>query len=399
MKSIFPFLFLSILSLTFLHCSRKSPAAADYFERYFHYQEAINREIPEEEVRSIIYGSPESEEHLYQKDDSYFLSLRLTGNGNHFQKELSGTQYPINSQSQYSVFVEAKKAEFRTKNTYKVKRKVEMISPEVSVFDIFPIIEDSVANLRKIDLSHLEKNSELQKFLCSNFECAIKREEGTGTLFFSYTLSERMKDRFPNSYKKFAKRLDQAAFRFQLFQPGSFSKGWEFYNEGRKIVLGIPISPPGYWSRPKTLHLRSYFFLNILGLKIDIRGLGYTFQFSRSGNTDIVSGEFTKLPETQISGRFLSVFPISMVNMFVPEDMDQYAEDSFELLVKGSDGKGGNSFQTRTIRNGNKTKVILTSDSEIFRDRFLPFKSKDKDDDPAFFLELEKALVADLRGK
>ncbi|PJZ66913.1 hypothetical protein CH371_02135 [Leptospira wolffii] len=391
--TLFPFL------LLILQCTTHHPAAADYFEKYFTYQEVIQNEVEDEDIRSIIYGNPESdgEDNFHEKDGKLLLSLRLFENGGKFGNEISGSPFALTPFSPYTVSVEAKKNEFRKKNTYKIKRTVEMISPEVSVFDVFPVMDESVSKLRKADLSQVQKFSEVQKFLCENFDCSISKEEGI--LFLRYTLSERMRERFPQTYKKLSKRLDQVAFRFQIFQPGGFSKGIEVYNEKRTIILGIPDFAAGHWSHPKSIHIRSYFYVSILGLKVDIRGLGYTFRFSRSGNTDIVSGEFTKIPETNIGGRFLSVFPPGMVNFFIPEDMNQYADDSFELMVKGSEADGGNRFQTKTIRNGNKTKVILTSESEIFRDRFLPFKSKDRDDEPGFFSSLGKALIRDLRGK
>ncbi|GBF39725.1 LIC10025 family lipoprotein [Leptospira johnsonii] len=389
-----------LLLLPFIgNCVRKNPHAADYFERYFKYQDFIQTEFKDDPIRGILYGNPEadSEEKFYKKDGYLSLSFRLSENGGRFRKELSNSPLSVFPESPYSIFVKAEPAEFYTKPIYKVTRTVEMLSPEVSVFDIFPMIEDTVEHLRGSEANQVLEHSSLQKFLCHQFDCEIKKEDGE--VFLMYTLSERMKEQFPISYKKWNKRLGQVSFRFQLFQPGGFTKGWEFYNEGKKLILGIPNSPKGYWSSPKTLYLRTYLFINIFGLKIDIRGLGYTLKFNRSGNTDTVSGYFSKIPETTIGGRFLSIFPPGAVNFFIPGNMEEYFEGSFKLLVEGSDGKGGTRVETKTKRNGNKTKVLLTAESEIFRDRFLPFKSSDEDDEPAFFPELGKNIVLDLRGK
>ncbi|WP_246048781.1 LIC10025 family lipoprotein [Leptospira sarikeiensis] len=390
-----------LLLLTFpliTDCVRKNPQAADYFEKYFKYQNFIQTEFKDDPVRNILYGNPErdGEEKFYKKDDNYTLAFRLSEEGNRYKKELSDSPYPVFPESPYSIFIKAEPTEFYTKPIYKITRTVEMISPEISVFDVFPMIEETVEYLRKSESSKVEESSHLQKFLCHQFDCELRKEGNS--IFLTYTISERMKEQFPIAYKKWTKRLNQVAFRFQLFQPGGFDKGWEFYNEGHKLILGIPNSPKGYWSSPKTLYLRTYLFINIYGLKIDIRGLGYTLKFSRTGNTDTVSGYYSKIPETTIGGRFLSIFPPGAVNFFIPGNMEEYAEGSFKLLVEGSDGKGGTRFETRTKRNGNKTKVLLTSHSEIFRDRFLPFKSSDEDDEPAFFPELGKSIIKDLRG-
>lgn len=400
-KKNFPFYIPLLLILPLIvNCVEKNEAAAEYFERYFKYQDFIQTEFKDDPVRGILYGNPETdaEEKFYKKDGYFALSFRLNDIGRSgFKKELSDAPFQIFPQSPYSIFVKAEPAEFYKKPTYKVTRTVEMFSPEVSVFDIFPMIEETVEHLRNSETNQILEHSPLQKFLCRQFDCEIKKENGE--IFLMYTLSERMKEQFPISYKKWNKRLGQVSFRFQLFQPGGFTKGWEFYNEGKKLILGIPDSPKGYWSSPRTLYLRTYLFLNIYGLKIDIRGLGYTLKFSRSGNTDTVTGYYNKIPETTIGGRFLSIFPPGAVNFFIPGNMDEYFDGSFKLLVEGSDGKGGTRFATKTKRNGNKTRVLLTAESEIFRDRFLPFKSSDEDDEPGFFSELGKNIVLDLRGK
>ncbi|PJZ27134.1 hypothetical protein CH352_08520 [Leptospira hartskeerlii] len=399
-KKIFSSYLSLLLILPFVgNCVRKNSHVADYFERYFKYQDYIQTELKDDTIRGILYGNPEadSEEKFYKKDGYLALSFRLSESGDRFRKELSDSPLSVFPESPYSIFVKAEPAEFYTKPIYKITRTVEMISPEVSVYDVFPMIEETIEHLRRSEHNQVLEHSSLQKFLCHQFDCEIKNDHGE--LFLTYTLSERMREQFPIAYKKWNKRLGQVSFRFQLFQPGGFTKGWEFYNEGKKIILGIPNSPKGYWASPKALHLRTYMFINVFGLKVDVRGLGYTLKFSRSGNTDTVVGYYNKIPETTIGGRFLSIFPPGAVNFFIPGNMDEYAEGSFKLLVEGSDGKGGTRFENKTKRNGNRSKVLLTTQSEIFRDRFLPFKSSDEDDEPSFFTELGKNIVLDLRGR
>ncbi|TGK07145.1 hypothetical protein EHO59_03280 [Leptospira semungkisensis] len=396
---IYSYLVLIVGSHSLINCVHKNPHAAEYFEKYFRYQDIIQKEFKEDSTRNVLSGNPDkdAQEKFYKKDDHLILGFHLSENGNGYKKELADSAFPAGPSSPYSIYVDAQENEFHSKKTFKIKRTVEMISPEASVFDMFPMIDETIHHLKTSNAKSVAEYSELQSFLCGNFDCDIRREHEI--TFITYTLSERMKEKFPITYKKWHKRLGQLAFRFQLFQPGGFEKGLEFYNEGQNIILGIPDSHKGYWSSPKALHLRTYAYLSVYGLKIDVRGLGYTFKFHRAGNTDIVTGEFTKIPETNIGGRFLSILPPSAISLFVPGDMGEYFEDMFELLVKGSDGKGGNRLETRTKRNGNRTKVVLTSSSEIFRDRFLPFKSQDEEDEPPFFSELGRALVKDLRGK
>ncbi|MCG6162327.1 hypothetical protein LFX13_19105, partial [Leptospira bandrabouensis] len=99
----------------------------------------------------------------------------------------------------------------------------------------------------------------------------------------------------------------------------------------------------------------------------------------------------------KISGRFLQIFPPGVVNCFIPGNMEEYFDQLFLLLVQGSEGNGGNKFESESFRSGNTMKVILKSQAEIFRDRFSPFRSSnEKDDEPSFWEMLQKILIEDL---
>ncbi|TGK21137.1 hypothetical protein EHO61_04600 [Leptospira fluminis] len=397
MRTIRDILFLFPI-FSVLCCVHKNKTSADYFEKYFQYQEVIQKDFKEGPVRRILYGNPEAsdEKEFAEKGDLLVLGMRLTKEQDFFRPNLSDSPPELTVSSPYTVYVEAKKQHFREEPTYKIRRVTQMISPELSVIDLMPHLESFLEHVRNPSVPPLETFSSLQRFLCSNMECDLQRRKDS--ILLSYTLSERMKKNFPLAYEKFSKRLEQSAFRLQVFQPGGFSEGWEIYNEGKTIRLEIPHSPKGYWSRPHSLHCRFYLFLRVFGLKIDIRGLGYTLHFARNGKTDTVTGKFSKIPETKIGGRFLSIFPPGFVNIFIPGNMEQYFENYFELLVNGSDGKGGSRFVSSTRRAGHKTTVTLTTESEILRERFLPFRGKDEDDSPSFVSEFEKAVVQDIGG-
>ncbi|EQA44586.1 putative lipoprotein [Leptospira broomii serovar Hurstbridge str. 5399] len=390
--------FFPIITLSF-GCVQKNKIAAEYFENYFRYQDSIRKDFKEGSVSRILYGNPEpsDENEFVQTGDSLTMGMRLVKEGQIYRPDMLGFAPTVTPEAPYGIFVEARKHYFREHPIYKIKRVTEMISPELSVIDVLPHIESFLDHIRNPLADDLTKVSVLQEFLCANLECDMVRDEKAITL--SYTLSSKTKENFPLAYQKYGKRLEQAAFRLQLFQPGGFSSGWEIYNEGKTIYLNIPASPKGYWAKPKSIHARFYLTLSTFGLKIEIRGLGYSLRFVRSPKTDSVSGQFTKIPETKVGGRFLSIFPPGFVNIFIPGNMQEYFENYFELLVNGSEGNGGSKFVSITHRNGRWTKVTLTSQSEILRERFLPFRSKEEEDSPSFVSEFERAVVQDLGGK
>ncbi|RHX87748.1 LIC10025 family lipoprotein [Leptospira stimsonii] len=388
---------LFVLFLT-LNCVQKKPSQAGYWKEYFSYQKTLSNEYPTGGIRNALYGNLTSadESFLQEKEGILSIDFYLHRTDRGFQSVLTTEKVPENSP--YKIHVDYFPSSFKDQKTYRMKRRTESILPTFSYLDFFAHVDQLQNFFRsEADLSsRFSKISIAHRYLCSVSHCDLGRSENYSWLM--YELNESTGVKFPEFYKKMLKLLNQVSYRITIFKSGDFLNGIELYNEKNKTFLKIPDTPTGYWLKPETLHVRVSLFIQAYGLKIDIRSLGYKLRFYSSKNYEKVTGEFSKLPEKKISGRFLQIFPPGVVNWFIPGDIEEYFDNFFTLLVHGSEGNGGNRFESESRRIGNKVKVTLRSEAEIFRERFKLFQStNEKDDAPPFFEELERILIEDLQ--
>lgn len=386
-----------IIFLTY-NCVQKKPNQAAYWQEYLSFQKNIGREYPSGGIRNALYGNLTSADESFLQEKEGILSidfyLRKTDHG--FQSVITNEKVPANAP--YKIHVDYVPSSFKDQKTYRMKRRTESILPFFSYLDFFSHADHLQNFFRSgTELSQkFEKISVAHQYLCSISNCDVGRAENSSWLM--YELDESTSAKFPEFYKRMFKLLNQVSYRITVFKSGDFLSGIELYNERTKTFLKIPDTTPGYWLKPDTLHVRVSLFIQAYGLKIDIRSLGYRLRFYSSKNYEKVTGEFSKLPEQKISGRFLQIFPPGIVNWFIPGNMEEYFDNFFTLLVHGSDGNGGNRFESESFRVGNKMKVTLRSEAEIFRERFKLFQSSgEKDDNPSFFEFLEKVLIEDLQ--
>ncbi|MBM9499617.1 hypothetical protein JWG44_05060 [Leptospira sp. 201903071] len=390
-------LWIVVVFLTY-NCVQKKPNQAEYWKEYLSFQNALSREYPSGGIRNALYGNLTSADESFLQEKGGILSidfyLRKTDRG--FQSVLTTEKAP--DHSPYKIHVDYVPSSFKDQKTYRMRRKTESILPAFSYHEFFSHV-DQLQNYFRSNTglsSKFEKISVAHQYLCSVSNCDIGRTDNSSWLM--YELDETTGKKFPEFYKRMSKLLNQASYRITIFKSGDFLSGIELYNEKTKTFLKIPDTPPGYWLKPETLHIRVSLFIQAYGLKIDIRSLGYRLRFYSSKNYEKMTGEFSKIPEKKISGRFLQIFPPGMVNWFIPGNIEEYFDNFFTLLVNGSDGNGGNRFVSESFRVGNKVKVTLNSEAEIFRERFKLFQSNgEKDDSPSFFEILEKVLIEDLQ--
>ncbi|TGK28026.1 hypothetical protein EHQ12_13735 [Leptospira gomenensis] len=392
-------LFLLCISafLPLFSCVQKKPTQADYWKRYLEYQKSVQKEYPTGGIRNALFGNLTSEDEPLLKNENgiLFLNLYLQKTERGFQPVLTGD--PIPDDAPYKIHAEYLPSSFQDVKTYKLKRKTVSVLPAYSYADFFRHADRFQNFLKKesADSAKLASISAAHRYLCTVSRCDCTRSESSSLL--SYTLNDDTREEFPNFYKRFYKLLNQISYKITIFKSGEFLNGIELYNEKEKTFLKIPDTESGYWANPKILHIRISLFIEAYGLKIDIRNLGYRLSFFSSKNREKIIGEFSRIPERKISGRFLRIFPPGVVDWFIPGNMDEYFDRYFSLLVQGSDGKGGSRFRTESVKTGNTMKVILNSEAEIFRERFSPFRSGETTEDrPSFWEVLEKILIEDL---
>ncbi|UZN07433.1 hypothetical protein M5D10_00110 [Leptospira santarosai] len=381
----------------FFGCVQKKPQQTAFWKEYLSHQKNIFREYPNGGIRNALFGNLTSEDvHLLQKkDDTLSIDFYLQKKDQGFRNVFTTEKIPKNVP--YQIHVEYLPTFFKDQKTFQIKRKTISILPAYSYFDFFHHL-DRLQNFLRSESNHssgLASVSNTHRYLCYVCRCDSGRKENSSWLL--YELNESTKTTYPRFYKRFDKLLNQISYRITIFKPGEFLDGIELYNEGTKTFLKIPDTPEGYWNKPETLHVRVSLLIRVYGLEIDIKDLGYKFRFYSSKNYEKITGEFSKFPEKKIGGRFLKIFPSGMANWFIPGNMDEYFDRYFFLLVYGSEGNGGNRFESEFFQNGDKMKVIFKSQAEIFQDRFTPFySSNETDDEPSFWDILQKNLIEDL---
>jgi hypothetical protein len=136
---------------------------------------------------------------------------------------------------------------------------------------------------------------------------------------------------------------------------------------------------------------------NFYGLKIQINNLLYQMNFTNSKNVYTIVGKFVNIPEYKVSGRLGYIVPTSILNLFIPGNIDEYFQDFFDLRLNGNDGKGSFWKLISTI-DKNKMNVKSISESEIPRKpfRFLSSDKKSKDTH-VFQIELEKKILESMK--
>ncbi|TGN00881.1 LIC10025 family lipoprotein [Leptospira yasudae] len=391
------FLVCIVLSISVSNCIQKKPQQAAYWTEYLAYQKNILNEYPTGGIRNALFGNLTSadESILQEKNGSLSIDFYIRKTDRGLQNILTTEKIP--DHVPYQIHAQYFPTSFKDQKTYRMKRRTVSILPAYSYHDFFQHVDQLQHFLRNPsnDSSKFSSISKAHRFLCGVSHCDTGRAENSSWLL--YELNDATENTYPQFYKRFHKILNQVSYRITIFKSGEFLNGIELYNDGTKTFLKVPDTENGYWKNPETLHVRVSVFIQVYGLKIDIRSLGYKLRFFSSKNYEKITGEFSKLPEKKISGRFLQIFPPGVVNWFIPGDMEEYFDQLFLLLVQGSEGNGGNKFESESFRSGNTMKVILKSQAEIFRDRFSPFRSSnEKDDEPSFWETLQKILIEDL---
>jgi hypothetical protein len=118
-----------------------------------------------------------------------------------------------------------------------------------------------------------------------------------------------------------------------------------------------------------------------------------------SETEESISGSIPIYPQYKIAGKLFYIIPPGIINFFIPQDMDSYISDYFDLLTRTGDSEGAN-FSTKIKKlEGNLVQVTHESYSENFQKPFRPLASykKEKREGRDFYLDLRNKIVEDLK--
>ena len=116
------------------------------------------------------------------------------------------------------------------------------------------------------------------------------------------------------------------------------------------------------------------FRLNMVGLKLDIKALKVDLEYYYDLNTANVTAKLRQTPEEiTAEGLILGFLPVSLIDLFIPSNIEDMTQAFFQSLASGNDGDG------LSIRYGNLTKISLSgnlwllTDAEVMSNGIIKF--------------------------
>lgn len=396
----FFYLIQSILWLTMFFsleaCFVKSSTHSSFWDNFFSNQQLLIDRYADTELYPILFGSlkPEEEKLLTKKDNKLYLSGYVTKQNNSLIPKIDDKENPSESDV-YFTKVEYVKSEFKERPTYKIKRKTNFRYPTYTMKDFFHWLEVFSESINNDEQLAILDKSVVYQFLCSEFKCQSELETGSAKLAF--TLDDRMKAKYKTFYMSLSDTLSKLKFRMKVFSKSE--KIGEIYSEGKTIFTKILHLKKGQLHNIENLTLYFEIDLNFYGLRIHIENLEYHIHIKTIDTEETLSGKFPIYPKYKVSGRLFYILPPGLINIFIPQDIDAYMADFFDLLTRTGDSEGAN-FTTKIKKlDSNEVNVTFESYSEIFQKPFRPLASnrRQKREGRDFYLDLRNKIVEDLR--
>lgn len=379
----------------FQGCVVPDADAANYWDHYFSLQDALRTQWGGTSELALIFGgaNPKTEKKLYPvSGNPNRLRIALNASSSNGWDIQFGESRQIDSP--YSIQTTYQKSEFEGRPTYKIKRETIIRSSYQPLHFIREWI--ALQNFMAENAPEsLENQSNLQKFLCTAFECRTSADKNYARV--CYQFSGKTKRQFPEFYEKYKGRLERFTLRMRIKASSDpKAKPVLLNTTSDSICLRFSRETIAVPEGDANLSMVSEMEIRFYGIRFWMKRLPYWMHFEKNQ----INGQFTSMPEYKVEGRFLYVIPTSWIDFFLPEDIEEYARQSLELLVHGSDKKGGTRFVTRLRGSGAMEYIHFISYSETPQKRVKFFGGAPSNDNPKtepFVEGFEKAIVEDLR--
>ena len=147
-----------------------------------------------------------------------------------------------------------------------------------------------------------------------------------------------------------------------------------------------------------TFQILSSINLDYYGLKVNLNEIGYNFIIEKIKNNISTKGFYNKYPKIIISGKLWHILPPVALDLLIPGNMNEYFKDYFDMVFKGSTGKG-NFINIISSVNQSNVDMVIINHSEVYRKPFRLFGSPSKQEKQMsiFNNEFEKAIIEDLK--
>lgn len=274
-----------------------------------------------------------------------------------------------NPSSPYSVSFNINKSKFKERPTYLIDRTTDIQSSRFTNYEFIHFMKHigDEPNFRS-----KVADSSVHKFLCETFTCEANeiRNQDQSLNSLKYTLNENTKKLYPDFYDKAKSRLSQLTIKVDILQLPSKNKVIHIETGKDWIRLDFFKNAIDISKNFFQFQIRSSLDVRALGLHFELKNLDYHIDLDKKGDTYTAFGTYKTLPEYKLEGRLLYIIPPSLVEIFLPQDLDEYFQDYFQLLVFGGDSGGGNFFRASAVVKENKMNIHTIYHSEIFQQRF-----------------------------
>lgn len=377
-------------------CFVKNANHSSFWESFFSNQQLLIDKYADTDLYPILFGSlrPEEEKLLYKKGDNLYLSGYVSRQGNNITPKIDNKEQPA-ANDEYFTNIEYAKSEFKGRPTYKIKRKTSFKYPTYTMKDFFHWLEVFSSSVNNEEQLSILDKSIVYQFLCSEFKCQSELADNHALLTFS--LDERMKIQYKTFYLKLYETLSKVKFKVKFFSKSQ--KIGEFYSEGKSLYANILHLKKGELDHLDNLYLYIEVDMNFYGLRIQVQNLEYHITVKHTESEEIMTGRFPIYPKYKVSGKLFYILPPGLINLFIPQDIESYMSDYFDLLTRSSDSQGAN-FTTRIKKlENNQVSVNFESYTEVFQKPFRPLAStkKEKREGRDFYLDFRNKIVEDLR--
>jgi hypothetical protein len=395
-KSKSLFLLLWLIILMFLEaCFVKNATHSSFWDNFFSNQQLLIDKYADTDLYPILFGSlkPEEEKFLFKKDDKLYLSGYVLKQGNTLIPKIDDKENST-ANDEYFTKIEYIKSEFKGRPTYKMKRRTSFKYPAYTMRDFFHWMEVFSSSVNSEEQLAILDRSIVYQFLCSEFKC--NSELGDNQALLSFALDERMKLQYKTFYVKMSEALGKVKFKVKLFSKSQ--KIGEIYSEGKTIYTKVLHFKKGELQNLENMTLFFEIDMNFYGLRIQVQNLEYHIVMKHSETEEVMTGKFPIYPKYKVSGRLFYILPPGLINIFIPQDIEAYLSDYFDLLTRSGDSEGAN-FTTKIKKEGNHVNVNFESYTEIFQKPFRPLAAtkKEKREGRDFYLDFRNKIVEDLR--
>ncbi|MDX1958893.1 MAG: hypothetical protein SFU98_09985 [Leptospiraceae bacterium] len=380
--------FIILICLLSAGCNQLGEEKKNFWSKYFSYQEQTRNKFFFTEYWDIFLGTLKPEEvNLLKKEPNGDMKL-------YFHSDSTSAKVSkdeLKEKGGYLVSVLFRESKFSERPTFFYHREMKISNIEIyTINDFWKWLRTTLSS---DSTDSIIKSSKAYSFFSDLYEIQTSEDEKSYT--FKFKPKEKLKQFDEFHYNRMMRILNVMILDIKLLTSDDtiFARISNDHNMFKIIALKDKFNNP---EEKATLKFDLDLFINFYGLKIDLKGIQYKIDYSENSKNAIMKGYYSKKPSVKISGGLLYILPPFLLNLFIPDDMETYFNQFFDLAINGNKGKGS-FFETKISKVGNKMNILSVNEGEIFQKtfRFLLTPSPKDRKQAKFINELEKKLLLD----